>query len=747
MTWKKVRRISYVLLGAIILGPFLAFAIGWMIFKVPDAQDAAISQVATINFSDGATPVATVRPKITDANGDEVSINRTIVTLDQIPQHVRDAMLAAEDRTFYSNSGFDLSGIGRAVFNQLTGGTGGGSTITQQYIKISTGQDDFSLWRKYREVVLAVKITREQSKDKILENYLNTIYLGRGAYGIQAASQAYFGKDVKDLTVSEGAMLVGINPSPSNWDPKKNLAKAQERWEFVLNSMVETQTLTPAERATMVFPDQASWDREQADNVGVPSDDRYHIYEKVVAELNGLGISEDEIKTKGLVVTTTIDRERQVAAVDAMKDVLKDQPTNLRASLVSMDPRSGAVVAYYGGPNGLGVDYASEALRQPGSTFKPFVLAAALQGDDNIGLGSVYNGRSGQEFAGGVTVDNSEGFDCSECEVKEAMTKSINTVFYKMALDTGLQNVIDAAKQAGIPTDKFEARGGIALGDQEVHPIDMATAFGTFAADGVRHQPYFVQKVVTADGEVRFERPDPVEGERAMDPKVARNVTESMIDISQSSRIPLDSGRPVAVKTGTVQLPGSNSGENKDAWTVGYTPTLSTAVWVGTDASDAIKDAAGRNVFGRMLPGAIWQSYMREALEGTKKEEFSEFEPIGEAPGSNQVESDDGQDDDGDNDDEHNDDGDNDDEHNDDNGDGDNGDGDGDNGDGDNDGDNGDGNNDGDNGDGNNDDDEETQDFGFPGRGAAGAAGAEGGPGNDPAARLRDRVGPGGNDR
>ncbi|HZG92979.1 MAG TPA: transglycosylase domain-containing protein, partial [Pseudonocardia sp.] len=620
MTAKRARRILYAVLGLMILGPFLAFVVGWLLFRVPTADDAAITQVATFTFADGATPVATVRPE---------NINRVNVTLDRVPEHVRQAVLAAEDRSFYSNPGFDLSGIGRAVYNQLTGGVGGGSTITQQYIKVTTGQDDFSLWRKYREVVLAVKISRERTKDQILEDYLNTIYMGRGAYGVQAAAKAYFDKDVGGLTVSEAAMLAGVIQAPSNWDPAKNPGKAQERWNFVLNGMVESRWITPEERAQQVFPD--NWLAEPPAGGGVPADDRYHIYERALAELNAQGITQDQVNTLGLTITTTIDQQRQIDAVDAVKEVMEGQPENLRTSLVSVDPRSGAILAYFGGADGLGLDYAGEAWRQPGSTFKPFVLAAALQSDEGVGLGTLYDGSSGQEFPGGVTVDNSEGFNCpGECTVKLAMTKSVNTVFYHMALDTGLQKVIDAANQAGIPTDKFEARGGIALGDQEVRPIDMAAAFGTFAADGVRHQPYLVSRVVAADGRVLFERTDPA-GEQTIDPKVARNVTESMLDVADSSRIQLD-GRPVAVKTGTVQLPGSRTGENKDAWTVGYVPQMSTAVWVGSDASDAIKDSQGRNVFGRLLPGAIWQAYMTDALEDVDEEPFSEFKAIGAAP-------------------------------------------------------------------------------------------------------------------
>jgi membrane peptidoglycan carboxypeptidase len=390
--------------------------------------------------------------------------------------------------------------------------------------------------------------------------------------------------------------------------------------------MAQAGFITPAERAQQRFPD--NWLKETPTSGGVPDDDRYHIYDRARAELAAQNITEDDINTLGLTITTTVDPARQKDAVDAVNKTMKGQPDNLRAAVVSVDPRTGAILAYYGGTNGLGTDYA-ESLRQPGSSFKPFVLSAALQADDGVGLGSVYDGSSPQTFAG-VKVANSDGESCAQCTVKTAMTESINTVFYKMAIDTGVNKVVDAAHQAGIPKDLLPvADGGIALGDQEVHPLDMASAYGTFAADGVHHDPYIVSKVVAADGRVLLDR-TPSAGEQGPTAQVARNVTESMLDVADSSRIGLSDGRPVAAKTGTVQIGKSN--DNKDAWTVGYTPSLSTAVWVGTDRSDPLKTKSGAPVYGRTLPGPIWQSFMNNALKGTPKEQFAKLVPIGKPP-------------------------------------------------------------------------------------------------------------------
>ncbi len=610
-----MRRFLGWVLGIALIGPLLAFAIGWLIFKVPEPDSVYDMQVATISYSDGA-PLAVVRP--------EGGQNRQKITLSDVPRPVQFAVMSAEDRSFLSNPGFDIVGIARAVKSQLTGGVGGGSTITQQYIKITTGQDQFSLFRKYKEIVLAVKISNYKQKDEILQDYLNAIYFGRGAYGIQAASQAYFGKDTKNLTPSEGALLAGLIQSPSRLDPAKNLAKATVRWNFVLDGMVAQKWLTPAERNAQIFP-MTVVPKPAAG--GIPADAKGHIYTQVKAELESRGITEQQINQEGLKITTTIDPALQKLAADTADRVLQGQPKNLRAALVSVDPRTGGVWAYYGGENGVGLDYA-QVLKQPGSSFKPFVMAAALGQNPPIGLGKTYDGSSPQTILG-LTVNNSDGDSCDSCSLKTAMTKSINTVFYQLAVDVGASKVAEVAHDAGIPKELLPTpTAGIALGDKEVHPIDMASAFGTFAADGVWQKPHFVTKVETADGRTLIDE-SPGPGEQRIDAQVARNVTESMLDVAGSSGIPLSDGRVVAAKTGTTQS-DKVPGQNKDAWTVGYTPSYSTAVWVGTDDNSPINTAGGRPIYGRMLPGAMWQQFMSGALRGKPREPFSTLVPLGE---------------------------------------------------------------------------------------------------------------------
>ncbi|MEJ2869988.1 transglycosylase domain-containing protein [Actinomycetospora sp. OC33-EN08] len=611
---RRIRRVVYVLVGLLVLGPILAFAVGWVFFRIPSPDDATNNQVATIAYADGS-PLAS----LTQAEG-----NRIKVPLSQVPLPVQHAVASAEDRSFYTNYGFDPIGIARAAWNQAQGGVGGGSTITQQYVKNVLVGDEYSYWRKYREVVIAAKINQEQSKEQILENYLNTIYFGRGAYGIQAASQAYFGRDVATLNPSEGAMLAGLIQAPSKWDPAVDRGGSQQRWNYVLDGMVAQNWLARADRQAAVFPTTIPPSQRRS---GIPDNDRGHIVSAVKDELASYGITEQQVNQEGLKVETTVDPKLQQQAADAAARTLQGQPANLRTSLVSVEPQTGAIKAYYGGKDGSGFDYA-QAKRQPGSSFKPFVLLAGLEQNPPIGLGKTFDGSSPREIAG-TKIANSEGESCANCDLKTAMTLSINTVFYQLGVDVGPQKVADAAHQAGVSAPLEGATGGISIGDKEVRPGDMASAYATFAADGQYHRPHMVTRVTTADGRILFDGGVPAVEQR-MSQQLARNVTESMLDVASHSQIGLSGGRPVATKTGTVQ--SSQEGQNNDAWTVGYTPQMSTAVWVGTDDNSPIKTSNGKPIYGRGVPGQIWQRFMNQALRSEPVEQFSDFKAIGTPP-------------------------------------------------------------------------------------------------------------------
>ncbi|MDN5748082.1 MAG: penicillin-binding protein [Pseudonocardia sp.] len=594
--------------ATVLLAPLLAFGVGYVFFDVPSPADAVTNQVALVSYADGS--------RLTRLVPDEG--NRIEVSIDDVPVHVRNAVLAAEDRTFYSNPGFDITGIMRAAWDQLRGGSGGGSTITQQYVKNALVGNDHSLWRKYKEVVLAVKISQARSKDEILGDYLNAIYFGRGTYGIQSASQAYFGKPVQLLDPSEGALLAGLIQSPSRWDPAVNAERAVQRWEFVLDGMVSQGFLSAEERAAARFPPTLE-PRQTAG--GVPADSRGHIVTSVRDELDALGITEEDLAQEGLRITTTIDPLRQEQMVDAAQEALEGQPENLRSAMVAVDPETGAIRAYYGGDNGHGLDYA-RVRRLAGSTFKPFVVLAGLQEDPPIGLGKVFDG---EEVPG---LRNAPGAECDRCDLKQAMTVSNNVVFHTLAKRVGPESVAEAARSAGITAPLDDPTAGIALGNKEISTVDLASAYATIAGGGVWHQPHLVQEVVTADGRVLFAAP--TEGERRFSERVARNVVEAMLDVAAADGLALPDGRAVAAKTGTVE--SRFEGENNDAWMAGFTPSLSTSVWIGTDENDPIRTASGTPVSGKGLPGEMWQDFMSEALDSRPEQAFAPFRPIGEAP-------------------------------------------------------------------------------------------------------------------
>ena len=608
---RRRRRIRQGLLGSVatvVLGPVVAFALGYLFFAVPSPDDVVNNQVALVSFADGSQLT-----RLVPEQG-----NRIKVPIESVPVHVRNAVLAAEDRTFYSNPGFDLTGIARAAWNQLRGGSGGGSTITQQFVKKTLVGDEQTLWRKYKEVVLAFKISQERTKDQILSDYLNAIYFGRGAYGIQSASQAYFGQPVDRLDPSQGALLAGLIQSPSRWDPAISPNRAVQRWNFVLDGMVSQGWLGAIERDGALFPPTVI---RKPVTGGVPADHRGHIINAVTAELAELGISEQDIAQRGLRIATTIDPTRQEQAASAAQGALAGQPVDLRSAMVAVDPETGGVLAYYGGSNGLGLDYA-RVRRLAGSTFKPFVVLAALQQDTPVGLGELY---SGKEMPG---LRNAEGADCDRCDLKQAMTISNNVVFNTLAKQVGPEAVADAARAAGIVAPLDNPNEGIALGNKEVSTFELASAYATIAAGGVWHQPHLVSRVITADDRVLYEAP--TDGEQRFPERVARNVTETMLGVARRDGLALPDGRPVAAKTGTVQ--SRFEGENNDAWMAGFTPSLATSVWMGTDMNSPIRTASGTPISGSSLPGEVWQEFMGAALDTEPVETFAEFEPIGEAP-------------------------------------------------------------------------------------------------------------------
>ncbi|GGI83182.1 hypothetical protein GCM10011581_20550 [Saccharopolyspora subtropica] len=629
--WRRVRRCCYVAVACVVLLPVAVFIYGYLAWDVPDeAKVMSAARPIELQYANGA-PLARVEPK---------GSREIVKNINDVSEVMRNATIAAEDATFRTNPGFDFMGIARSVYFLVTGsGVGGGSTITQQFIKLDLelNKKDPTYVRKIKEVVLAFKMTQQREKDDILLAYLNTAYYGRGADGITAASRAFFNKKPSELNAAEAAMLAGMVQRPRDNDPRVDLEQATTRWNYVVEQMERNGFLQPGERQTMRMPETLPRSEWKSNNRLTPEQDA--IWEAIKDELEGHDLSASALSRGGYTIRTTIDPEAQQKAEAAVHAVMDDEPESLRTSLVAVDPKNGGVLAYYGSKKTVGdLDWASRP-QQPGSSFKPFVVLAGLE--KGRGIGETYDGSSPQTIAG-TEFANAPGVRCDvpeHCGIREAMTKSVNTVFVNLANQIGASNVAKAAHQAGIPestklaNDNGVTEAGIALGMYPVRPVDMAAAYATFVNEGQRVKPHFVAEVTSPEtGKLDLDvpEPEPAYGDEETSKDMAFNVGQTLTRVAEHSKAPLSGNRPVVSKTGTHQW--GNTTKNQNAWMIGATPQISTAVAMLNDDNGPkpLEDANGESFYGGGLPAKVWQKFMNDYLKGKKVMPLPTGEKIGQ---------------------------------------------------------------------------------------------------------------------
>ncbi|MHB8510808.1 MAG: transglycosylase domain-containing protein [Actinomycetota bacterium] len=598
------RRILFALFSLLV---FFAILIGvvYAFTKVPPASAVSLASVTTV-YDDLNHPIGTLH----------ASENRVIIPFSQMPVILREAVISAEDRGFYHHGGVSIPGIVRAAMSDVLAGhvLEGGSTITQQYVKNAFVGSRRSFWRKIREAFIAVKLERSWSKDKILEAYLNTIYFGRGAYGVEAAAQAYFGSHASALTLPQAALLAGVIRAPSVLDPAQNPDAAMRVRTVVLDAMSREGYISAQDAAIASVAPFTAIKRP------VAKSGASYFLEAVRHELVRR-FGDDVVNRGGLKVHTTLDMRMQTAAENAVASTL-DRSTDPEAALVCVDPATGSVRALVGGRNYATRQYdlATQAQRQPGSSFKPVTLAAYLEQGGSLtdrfrapaSITVHYDGRSWK-------VSNYDHRGYGSLSVSRATANSVNTVYAQMIIKAGPDHVRDMAARLGIQSH-LDPYPSLALGTEDVTPLELANVYATFADDGQRVQAHLIARVDDIDGHQIYRFSD--RATQAISSQTARLVTKALMGVIRSGTGRSAAlGRPAAGKTGTTE-------NHRDAWFAGYTPDLATVVWMGfVEGTATMQNVRGIQVTGGSFPASIWKQFMLDALEPFAPREFPGVTP------------------------------------------------------------------------------------------------------------------------
>lgn len=613
----RIVRAVLLTLASLVLLAVLTFIGLYLFIDIPKANAQATQAVSVVYYADGKTEMG----RFTTTNRDPVELNK-------VPIDVQHAFIAAEDRSFYSNRGISPTGIARAFINDFTGdgGSQGGSTLTQQWVKNYFLTQDKTVTRKVKEVVISLKVDQEMSKDEILQAYLNNVYFGRGTYGIQAASQSYFHKDVSQLTTVEGAFLASVVNNPENMDPSvgpNSEQRANERMAYTLNGMVKMGWLTAEERNKAVMP--KFYPRQPIKYADGPQG---YVIASVRGELSRkLKLSQEDIDRGGLRITTTIDKRAQDAAVAAVEKHTPDTLLGkLHTGLVAERANDGGVVAMYGGadydPVKSPYSDADQAMLQTASSMKLYTAIAALQHGKSVD--TQYNGNNYLPIGAGKYVQNNQNESWGWQPISNMLAYSINTAFVRLNREIGPANTLEAAQASGMP----KTLGGMndtnilnVLGTGDSRVVDQATGYNTLNSGGVFHDRHLISTVKSFDG--KYSYTVDTKGKRVYDKAIADDLTWALGKTGvygTAAGAQDELGRAMASKTGTA------SG-NKYLWFNGFTPgqiTTSVGMYYSTDGKTAqpmqnLPGVTASDVYGAGLPRKVWVDFMDAALEGQKK--------------------------------------------------------------------------------------------------------------------------------
>ncbi|WP_426936907.1 transglycosylase domain-containing protein [Brevibacterium sp. LE-L] len=610
---------------SLVIALCVLFAVGYAATDIPEPNLEATGQTSTIYYSDGKTPIG--QYKVED---------RKSVEFDEISEPMQKAAIAAEDTSFYENRGISIKGLSRAVVGVATNKyAGGGSTITQQYVKNFYLTNEHSFDRKIKEMFISLKIDQQQSKDEILTNYLNTIYLGRRSYGVEVAAQNYFDKSAKDLDVSESALLAAMIQRPGAADPSDNPEAYEDRFDYVVKNMVDEGFITEDQAVKVKLPKVEKQNKESS-----LSGQKGYMWDFVRREaLRKLDIDEAQLDRGGYNIVTTFDKDRMKAAEQAIKTLPQQQPEGMQAGLVSIDPDNGGIEAFYGGKNYLDQAFnaSTQSHVQAGSTFKPFALVAGFE--NGVRLTDSYPGSSPTTLNNDGTpwpVKNFGNTSYGPVSLLKATQSSINTAYAALNVQVGPDKTVDVAERAGLSPNctKKEMKAGNTggcsieltpnpsnvLGTPSVKPIDMASAYATFASNGVHHETHSI-KTIHQGAEDKEVYKAETKGKRVFDKAVAAETSYALQQVVNggSGSYAQNLGRPAAGKTGTTT-------GNTAAWFSGYTPNLATSVVLYREVDGkqtSIGAYGGRGeVTGGSFPVQVWTDYMQQALQGEKVEQF-----------------------------------------------------------------------------------------------------------------------------